>query len=199
MHPLIAPRDAPGSSDRLVVFVGHVIPDKGVGVLVDACGRIPDVHLVLVGPVAPEFAAGLAEAARGAKRGRWLDFRGAVSHDEALAEIARAAVFVLPSFDEAFPYVILEAMSLGTPIIASSVGAIPEMLSSADGPCGVPVPAGDPLALEAALRYLLSHPEERRLIALRGRKKAACDYAPDKVAAGLAEIWRSAISFQTGA
>ena len=69
-------------------------------------------------------------------------------------------IFVLPSLKEGLPYVILEAMQAGLPIVASRVGGLPDLIES--GRNGLLVPARDSQALADALRYLIINPVERK-------------------------------------
>jgi starch synthase len=82
------------------------------------------------------------------------------SHADTLATIAAAELFVLPSRQEPFGIVLLEAASLGTPVVASRVGGIPEIVE--DGRTGVLVPPEDPGVLAAAIHALLRDPDRAR-------------------------------------
>jgi glycosyltransferase involved in cell wall biosynthesis len=116
----------------LVVFAGRLHPSKGIEVLIDAVARLPgDVHLLLAGreindgrrqpyePVLRKAAAAL---------GRRCHF---VGHYPDMAELFHAAdVTVLPSVvSEAFGRIVIESMACGTPVVASRVGGIPEILT----------------------------------------------------------------------
>lgn len=102
---------------------------------------------------------------------------GTVVHRDAepaavLATMARATVVVVPSiFPEPFGLVAAEAMSVGTPVVASAVGGLPEVLGL--GAAGVLVTPGDPVALRAAVSDLLADPDRRVALATAGRERAA--------------------------
>jgi len=82
-----------------------------------------------------------------------------------------ADVFILSSIFEGFGIVLLEAMSFGLPIVATKVGAIPELVQ--DGVQGVLVPPGDSVALARALKELISRPQLRERYGTEGLKTAA--------------------------
>ena len=117
--------------DRVVLFAGHCIPTKGVFELVEACKGISDIKLRLVGAISPEIQQALIELV--GQNEKWLEIKGQLSHRETLHEMKSCDIFVLPTYTEGFPNVIIESMACGCPIVASAVGAIPEMLETEDG------------------------------------------------------------------
>jgi glycosyltransferase involved in cell wall biosynthesis len=138
---------------RRVVFIGHLTDIKGVRVLLDAMARLPaDVRLTLVGD--GDLRAALeAKAAQPPLRGR-VQFAGARPHGEVPLWINAADVCCLPSFSEGCPNAAVEALACGRPVIATSVGGLPELLRRADQ--GTLVPPGDPAALAQALAQALA-------------------------------------------
>jgi glycosyltransferase involved in cell wall biosynthesis len=99
-----------------------------------------------------------------------VEFLGHVAFDRLAGEYRRADVFCLPSRQEAFGIVFLEAMAAGLPIVAARAAAVPEVVP--DGVCGILVPAGRPDELAHALNHLLSSAEERRRMGEAGRRHA---------------------------
>jgi glycosyltransferase involved in cell wall biosynthesis len=83
--------------------------------------------------------------------------------------IAAADLLILPSLAEAFGLVLTEALYLGTPVVATRVGGIPEIVD--DGIDGTLVPPADSRALAQAILELLENPEKRRRVAGAGREK----------------------------
>jgi glycosyltransferase involved in cell wall biosynthesis len=143
-----------GDHEALILYVGSLIPRKGVNYLFEALGRVlpdyPAYRAAVIG-YGPEEAPLKAQAARLGISGQ-VDFIPTQSQLEIASWMRRAKLFVLPSLEEALGIVLLEAQASGTPVIASRVGGIPEWVSPHSG---ILVPPGDAGALEAALRTLL--------------------------------------------
>jgi|GEM_PF-303878 len=193
----------PGRSDRgrvlgddvgfRVAYVGHLLPAKGVTDLVQAAvASQREVDMELVGPVAEDYRRTLDALAGGASERVRLYYRGTLSHDDAIRAIAGASAFALPSHTEGFPNVVAEAMACGRPVLATDVGAIPEMLEPRGAaPCGICVAAGDQAGMAAGLRALCDDPEWRRAMGRNGRARAELEYSAPVVTRRLADLWRS--------
>ena len=155
---------------RRVVCVGALLPAKGQETLIRAAALLAgelDFHVEFYGdgPMRPgleRLAAELGVA------GRCL-FAGGRSHPVVMPRVAGAAVAVVPSLSEAFGLVNVEAMAVRTPVLASRVGGIPEVVR--DGVDGLLVPPGDASALAAGLRRLLADPRLRTEMGERGRER----------------------------
>jgi teichuronic acid biosynthesis glycosyltransferase TuaC len=135
---------------RLLLWVGGMLPVKGLGVLIRACGVLKDTHvdfqLLLVGRGPVERALRSQCDALGLNE--HVTFVGPVLHAD-LPDWYRAAdLFVLPSRSEGLPNVLMESMASGIPFVASRVGGIPEIASPT---CDQLVPAGDHAALARAI------------------------------------------------
>ncbi|MEI6177114.1 MAG: glycosyltransferase [Verrucomicrobiota bacterium] len=184
------------SAPLKLMFVGFVIPNKGVSELVVAWLGQPDknVRLEIVGKVVdPEFQRELERSAAKAGRSADLHFHGAVKeHDDVLRHLLGADVFVLASHGESAPAVVLEAMGCGCPVVSTFTGAIPEMLDIG-GPeeCGLCVPPKDVAALTDALGQLLADEERRRMLGQRGRTRAARLYSVPVGCNQLLALWQS--------
>jgi len=177
-----------------IVFIGWAIPAKGLRELVSACVNLMqhDLKLTIVGPIEPPFRSELKRAA--SKRGScdWIDFTGPVEYSESLRYMRDADVFVLPSYTEGFPYVITEAMALGKPIIATNVGAIPEMLRDEDGSeYGLLIRPRDEHELTDAMVYLLNHPDEAGAMGISASKRALSLYCIGPIFKQYDSLWKS--------
>jgi glycosyltransferase involved in cell wall biosynthesis len=145
----------PGS--QIVGVVARLEPEKGHPTLLEAWPLVlracPDTYLLIVGEGSRRDA--LEAQARELRIAHRVVFTG--RRDDVPAVTAALDVAVLPSYREAQGMVILEAMALSRPVVASNVGGIPEMIQ--DGVTGLLVPPHDAEALAAAIvRLLMNHP-----------------------------------------
>jgi glycosyltransferase involved in cell wall biosynthesis len=164
------PRDPPG-----ILCVAHLYPRKDVAGLLEAVSRIRSPAVLRVVGVGPELERLQRQASR-LRLGDRVEFTGQVPYARLAAEYRRATVFCLPSRQEGFGIVFLEAMAAGLPIVAARAGALPEVL--ADGDCGIFVPPGDPPALTAALDGLLGNAARREALAIAGLRRVERFDAP---------------------
>ncbi|MCE5199545.1 MAG: glycosyltransferase family 4 protein [Armatimonadota bacterium] len=181
------------SREPHVVFVGHVVEAKGVGLLVEACARLGHLNVVLdiIGPVEKNYRVQLETLAASRDGGSWLEFHGEVDRIEAIKCISESDVLALPSMSEGFPYAVVEAMACGVPVVASCVGAIPDMLEwCKEEPCGICVQPGEVDALTAALSDVLSDTSRRWQLGSLARERAEMYSAP-VVFSQLEDLWRS--------
>jgi len=141
-----------------VLFVGHVIRNKGVYELLEACSSNKQVkELYFVGPYEEDVRSELMEIAR-TRDGDWIHFLGACSKSQVLDQMAKAHILVLPSYTEGFPIVLIEAMVMGCGIVATKVGAIPEMLDcGAEAPRGICISPGDSQELSEAISLMCTN------------------------------------------
>ncbi len=168
-----------------LLYLGWVIPAKGMEELLQAWTGldVPGWRLILAGPFEPAYRDALAS--RHPLNG--VTFTGHLPHEASMALMARADLFVLPSHTEGFPNVIAEAMALGRPILATGVGAIPEML---EGGCGRVVPARDAPALRSALRDLMDDAPLRERLGRAALAKLQREYTLEAVFARLLALWQ---------
>jgi glycosyltransferase involved in cell wall biosynthesis len=166
----------PAMSAPVVGAVGRLSPEKGFDVLLRAMAKIPDAHLVLVGD-GDERAELEALAEATGVTGR-VTFAGWV--DPPWAQHWSFDVLVVPSRNESFGLVLLEAMHAGIPAVAAAVGGIPELI--VDGENGLLVPPQDPDALADAVHGLLADAERRAAMTARARVTAAA-FTPAAMAA----------------
>ena len=156
-----------------LLFVGTVIERKGLRYLLQALATLPEFsfELDVVGDTQDE--PGYVDEMKALVNGQGLSgqvtFHGHVADRDRLRQLYREAdIFVLPSLDETFGIVLLEAMSFGLPIVTTRAGAIPELVT--DGENGLLVPPRDPVALANALRQVVGSTELRRRLGQNGYK-----------------------------
>lgn len=174
-----------------VLFVGHIIEAKGVRELVEACRDVPEVKtLRMIGVCTDEYKAQLEAIAKERDGGAWLVFMGELKREAVLDYYKYASVFCLPSYTEGFPYVIMEAMSCACPVIATSVGAIPDIL---DNGCGVVIPPKNVLALSVAIKNTLLNKEQADTIGVAAYRKVLNAYTIDIVYEQYKQVWRNVL------
>ena len=174
-----------------VVFVGRLVPVKGLPVLLDAwrdvAARFPTARLVVAGDGVERGA--LVERARGLGIAERVDFLGEVG--DVPAVLADAAVYVQPSHQEGMPNAVLEAMASGLPIVATRVSGNEDLV--ADGANGLLVAPGDAPALAEALGALLGDRERAQRMGARSRAIVEARYAVPAVLDQLLAAYRQAV------
>jgi glycosyltransferase involved in cell wall biosynthesis len=183
-----APRKITPSLGKRIGFVGRLSEEKCVNVLLDAMlevsRKIPDADLTIVG-TGPEEEVLKGHCARLDLGGR-VSFTGYKSNSfEALRDMD---LFVLPSRTEGCPIVILEAMAMGLPVVATNVGGNPELLE--DGVTGILVPLGDSRMMADAIIKLISNNELARQMGQNGRKRAFSNFHPSSFTSKLQILYR---------
>jgi glycosyltransferase involved in cell wall biosynthesis len=157
--------------DFIVLFVGMLVPIKGLDVLIEALAKIegakPVVLLVGDGPLRSDLERQAAD------RGLVDHLRlvGRQSSEEIPIWMAAADVLVLPSRSEGRPNVVLEAQACGLPVVATAVGGTPELVR--DGKTGLLVESDDAQALAQAIERLRQDGELRDRLRGAGREQAA--------------------------
>lgn len=150
---------------ELVVYVGRLVPEKGLRELLDAAAMLapqrPRLRLALIGdgPMRAELEGRLA-----ADPSLRVALPGALGPQEVARWMAAADLVTLPSYSEGHPNVLVEALACGRPVVATPVGGIPEVV---DADCGVLVPARDPAALAAGLADVLDRSWDASALARR--------------------------------
>lgn len=159
-----------------VLFIGNVIPRKGLHTLLAALAQVQgDWHLSVVGrlEVDPKYGRrirAMVETGGSASRLRdRVSFWGRLDDDDLRAQLETHQLLVVPSSYEGFGIVYLEAMALGLPVIATSAGAAREIVTP--GVDGDLVPPEDPAALAAAIQPFLDDCERLRVMSLAARAR----------------------------
>ena len=170
---------SPPSSARRLINIGRLEEQKGQLILVEAAAKLvsegeSDFEIVIIG--GGRFRDALEAAIHAKGVAAQVKLAGWMAGDEVRRELLAARGFVLPSFGEGLPVVIMEAFALHRPVIATCVASVPELVRP--GETGWLVPAGDVDALADAIRALLDSPTER-LAAMGAAGAAAVARAHD--------------------
>src|SRR4029077_3934379 len=166
---------------------------KGIPVLLEALARLreahPDVELALAGD-GPDRAQLEAEAHRLGIADR-VRFLGYQSSDHVRSLLQETDVFVLPSFAEGVPVVLMEAMASGVPLVSTRVAGVSELVE--DGVAGFVVPPGDVGALADAIDALLADPSLRQRFGAARRRTVAREFDVGREAGWLGDVLSSAL------
>jgi glycosyltransferase involved in cell wall biosynthesis len=176
----------------LIGTAGRLVPVKGLDYLLKATplilGRLPRLKVLIVGE-GPERNS-LENLASRLGVDSQVIFTG--QRGDVYDLISAMDLFVLPSLSEGIPMVLLEALTLGVPVVASQVGGIPEVL--VHGQTGFLVPPRDEKALAHACQYILEHRKEAQLLSDRGRKLIQDKFSAEVMAQKVVHLYRSLIS-----
>jgi glycosyltransferase involved in cell wall biosynthesis len=179
--PELPPREP---ADRpLLAFAGRMTAPKALGVALQAVAQVPEVDLALAGD-GDEREALETQSRQLGLNGR-VRFLGSLPRDEVLGLFRRADAALLSSAWENFPHTLVEALAVGTPAIATSVGGVPEIVT--DGENGLLVGPGDPAALADAIRRFLGDADLRAHLTAAAAPSAE-RFSPDRIYGQLEEI-----------
>ena len=181
-----------------ILYAGVFIPGKGIHHLVNAFGRVanqfPQSRLVLIGRAEnPAYVAHLKKQVARLGLEERVEFVEELPQHELAKRMAEARVFVLPSLSEGLGRVIFESMATGTPVIASRIGGIPDMIQ--EGDTGFLVPPSDEKALSDRIKWILEHPEEAKKMGYRARVFAQQFFSSDKYTESYKRIFEEAVHY----
>jgi len=177
-----------------ILYAGHIYSEKGIFELIDACKHIPNVKLTLMGAAIGTTLDEIKKLA-GANYENWLEIKGNQPKQEVIKAMRECSIYTLPSYTEGFPNVIIEAMASSCTIVATTVGAIPEMIGEEDGKaCGILIPPRNADALKNALTTLLSDKEKRQEYSENARQRAFQYYDIDIIWCKLSSLWLSCLT-----
>lgn len=168
---------------RIILFVGHFGLRKGIFYVIRAMERVrtevPDAHLVCVGGTPAwlgrnDYAGVLNGEVRKNGLEGCVTLLDAVKNSELNEFYRHSVVFVLPTYYEAFPKVVVEAMACGKPVVATRTGGIPELVD--EGETGFLVPFGSPEMISAKLIILLEDEGMRAAMGRRGRERVESQF-----------------------
>ena len=186
LEPACAPPD-----NATLCCVARLGPQKGLHILIDAVAQVaaeqPDLRVVIVGD--GPLRAQLEAQAKTLGVSDHIIFAGVAGGEAVRQHLLDARAFVLPSFAEGLPVVLMEALALRRPVITTWVAGIPELV---DSKVGWLSPAGDVQALARAIRVALDTPAQK-LAAMgdAGRKRVCTAHDADANGAQLADLIRA--------
>lgn len=180
----------PAEGKGYAITSGRLSAEKGIGVLLEALRRLPDLRVLIAGdgPCRRDLEAmavklGLANA----------EFLGYVPRDRLVELVGGAAFVVIPSVcPENFPYSVLEAFALGKPVIGSRIGGIPELVRP--GVTGLLAEPGDPASLAEAIERLRADPSLGRTLGGAGRKLVETELSPAVHYARISDLYQSLVA-----
>jgi len=170
-------------SGPTLAFAGRLGPQKALGVALEALAAVPDVALAIAGD-GPDREQLERRARELGLEGR-ARFLGSVPRESVLRLFRAADAAVLSSSWENLPHTVLEALAVGSPVIATAVGGVPEIVH--DGENGLLVAPNDPEALAGAIRRLLADDDLRRRLA-EAAPPSVAGYTEEAVFGRIAEL-----------
>lgn len=174
---------------NMLLFVGQCLPTKGVYELVDACREIPNVELWMLGAITDSMSQELTARWNSASK---LHIVGNLPFEEVIKKMCQCDVFILPTYTEGFPNVILESMACGCAIVTTPVGAIPEMLGEEDGKSyGLMVEPRNVEQLRAAIERMLSDEAFKATCRVNVQQRVNERYNMSAVWRQMVDIWSS--------
>mgnify|MGYP001239127186 CR=1 FL=1 len=183
----------PPPDNHTLVCVGRLCPQKGQAQIPAAAAALreefPDLKIILIGD-GDSRAEIEAEIERHGV-GEQVIIKGWMANSAVREEIKNARAFLLPTFAEGLPVVIMEAMALGRPVISTYIAGIPELV---DAECGWIIPAGDGEALTGAMRETLrASPERLAELGREGRARVEARHDVDKEAEKLGRLFADVV------
>ncbi|MBW3614272.1 MAG: glycosyltransferase family 4 protein [Actinobacteria bacterium] len=190
-RPLPGHRRVPG---RLLTTASADVPLKGLVPLLEAVAKVrterPEVHLVVIGK--QRAGSKLPSVLERLDLGAAVSFVSGVSDERIVELYAEAELAVVPSLYEGFSLPAVEAMACGTPVLATTGGALPEVVGTG-GDTGRLVPPNDPQALASAIIELLDDPAARERLAEGGRRRVLDRFTWRATAEATVEQYRKVI------
>ena len=180
----------PRRRENVILFVGSLIQRKGANFLIEAMSLLahgfPHYRLVIIGDGPQKTALQQLSSRLGIDQR--VTFTGRLPQHQVKKWMQRARVFVLPSIEEGMGVVLIEALASGTPVVASKVGGIPDVITS---DVGVLVPPKNSQALASALRDILQSPSHWDVMSRRARQRAVEIYDWGQVSQRFVSLYHS--------
>jgi len=182
--------------DNLLLYLGRIVPVKGLHVLLESLRYVKQsTCLMIAGPIGDfEYYQHITEQIeRENRKGRHkVTYLGTIPQQELIRIYQKASIFILPSFWEAFPVTILEALSCETPVITTPVGGNPEVIRNFEN--GILVPVNDTSKLAEAINYLLDDKDRRLEMGRKGREWVIKNFSVEVIARRLRRIYQEMTS-----
>ncbi|AFY76910.1 MAG: glycosyltransferase [Hydrococcus sp. C42_A2020_068] len=180
-------------SSKRLLYVGRLAANKGLPILLESLATLksahPDILLTVVGDGSDRVALERMTAQLGLQER--VKFVGYKSQAEVRQYLQQTDVFVLPSFAEGVPVVLMEAMAAGVPVVATQIAGTSELVE--DGIGGYLVPPGDAVSLAQRIEVLLTDSQLRAKFGASGRLKVEKDFNLDKEVDRLYRVMTSAL------
>jgi glycosyltransferase involved in cell wall biosynthesis len=186
----VFPDPGEGAGDGgYALFAGRLTPEKGLATLLEAWKRLPEGRSLTIlgdGQMAPEVE-------RAAASHRGIEWLGRKSLDETFALLQRAAFLICPSqWYEAMPRILVDSFAVGTPVLASDLGAMADVVH--DGLEGLHFRAGDADHLAERASWLFDHPDERSKMRAAARAEYQDRFTAEKSHAILMDVYQRAMA-----
>ena len=165
-----------------VLYAGWITITKGCCEILAAARQLPEADFILLGPVKSDMELHLCALPANVSLG------GDVAPDAVLQQMSSCDIFLFPSYSEGFPNVVLEAMAVGLPVVATRVGAVPEMIEEGTG--GLLIDSPDEREIVSALRILISNPGMRFRMGQFNRCKSQAEYSYSVIIERLVSLYR---------
>lgn len=192
-------RTTPNGEGLRVLYIGWVIPAKGIAELVEAVGRVDGATLTMIGPAIQRLSGGdgrwVERVIAELRVGEQVNLAGRVDPEETRSAYRTHDVLALASYREGFSNVVIEAMEAGIPVVATGVGANTEILR--DGTDGFIVEVRDVDQLADRLQWLRDHPVEREKMGRNARQRVKELYSVEKVSTMWVDLYARAVAKET--
>ena len=185
-----------GISERgkILIFVGRITEYKGIFELMTAFIKLnlkyPDMHLFIVGEGSGHVV--IENMIHFDNSNKNIHILGKLPYSEIPKFLSAADIFILPSYSEGLPNVVLEAMACGLPVIATKVGGIPEAVE--DGKSGILVDKKDVESLTGAIEYLIKSENTAKEMGINGRRIVENKFSWQRNAEEVIKIYEETIS-----
>jgi len=176
------------SIGEYVVYFGRIETVKGIYTLLEACRDLPDTRLVIAGTGGESENVARWIANKGLHN---IDLVGFLQGEELHKLLRRAICTIVPSeWEEPFGLTIVESLALGIPVVATTMGGIPELINN--GEDGLLVPPKSPIALRDAIEYFAKNPQRAAEMGRSGRAKVAQNFDKDRYYESVLDVYRKA-------